>query len=25
MYRLTIRASKEGVANRLAELLDDQF
>lgn len=25
MYRLTIRTSKEGLANRLAELLEDQF
>jgi len=25
MYRLTIRASKEGVASRLVELLEDQF
>ncbi|CAF0857773.1 unnamed protein product [Adineta ricciae] len=25
MYRLTIRSSKEGVANRLMELLEDQF
>lgn len=25
MYRLTIRASKDGVANRLVELLEDQF
>ncbi|CAF0971989.1 unnamed protein product [Adineta steineri] len=25
MYRLTIRASKDDVANRLVELLDDQF
>ncbi len=25
MYRLTVRTSKEGLANRLVELLDDQF
>ncbi len=25
MYRLTIRTSREGVANRLVELLEDQF
>lgn len=25
MYRLTVRASKEGVAKQLVDLLDDQF
>lgn len=25
MYRLTVRASKDGIAKRLVELLEDEF